>query len=166
MATKAASQSKDATIKCVFCAAVVSLAGYAEHVQQNHSTAPGRQGSTQQSGGNKPVPFTGAVSADDFESNKFLRGQDLPPGTTTVEVDVIGFVTIKESRSPLVVSIRETYGRDLFPINKTNIDQLKAFVGSDLVKGIVGKTIKLMTYPTTNPTTDLPAVGLMVVGVE
>jgi hypothetical protein len=115
---------------------------------------------------NVPQPITGEVRADDFAMQMYLKGSDVPANLTEVKVKVLGFVRIAGSRSPLIAQIEPTYGKSYLPLNKTNIKQIAAITQNNDLRCIIGRTLKLMTYPVNNPSSGQLARGLFVGGAE
>lgn len=111
-------------------------------------------------------PISGPINADDFAMNQYLKGSDLPQGVNQIDVRITGFVRIQGSRSPMVAQIEANpSGKIYLPLNKTNIQQLAAFIGKDL-SAAIGKLVTLVVYPVNNPSQGGLTRGLYVAGVK
>lgn len=111
------------------------------------------------------VPFDGPINADDYAANQFLKGSDVPAGTNEVRVRVKQFVKIQNARSPLIVQIEPTLGKEYLPLNKTNIGAIAKIIGKDL-RLLINRTLVLIAYPVNNPSTGQMGRGLFVARVE
>jgi len=113
-----------------------------------------------------PQSITGEVNATDFAMQLYLKGSDVPQGTSDLEVKVIGFVRIQGSRSPLIAQIEPMYGKSYLPLNKTNIKQIAGITQNNDLRCIIGRFLKLTVYPVNNPSTGEMARGLFVSGAR
>lgn len=121
---------------------------------------------TGQGSGAAISPIKGPISADDYAMNLYLKGSDIPAELSQVEVQIVEFVKVQGSRSPVVARIAPNpSGKELLPLNKTNINQLAQYVGKDL-SAAVGKFVLLVVYPVPNPQTGGTARGLYVAGAR
>jgi len=113
-----------------------------------------------------PQPISGPIMGKDLAGGKYLKGEDVPDGTTEVRFRIIQFVRDPAGRSNLAAQIAETYGKSLFGFNTTNI---RAVVGLGFLdmQQIVGRTVVCMLGMAPNPQKNgMPTKALFVSRVE
>lgn len=114
-----------------------------------------------------PAIIDGPVLASAFElEDIYLKGSDIPTDKSQAEVKVLAFVSLPNSRSPLVAQIEETYGKKYLPLNKTNIKQIQLITQQDDLRCILGRTLVLVVYPVNNPQTKQMTRGIYVGGAR
>lgn len=83
-----------------------------------------------------------------------LHGSDVPKKQSQVQIQVTGVREAPEGfNSPIILDIKEVFGKKAWAVNKTNVKALAEQYGDDLEK-LVGKKVMLTVAMVNNPKTN------------
>lgn len=176
-AAPAREKQTSSILKCSICQIEVTPETYASHIQTahapaqppmtTHTAAAAMTGWPQNNNANSNIqPISGPIMGKDLAGGKYLKGEDVPDGTSEVRFRVVQFVRDPGGRSKLAAQISETYGKVLFGFNTTNIRTVVGLGFLDMQQ-IVGKTVVCLLGMAPNPQKNgMPTKALFVSRIE
>jgi len=121
------------TVKCTLCKETVDATKYSDHLAEKHASeiAPVDPFLDHSSNSRTVTLVRGPLNLADYSGGKYLSASDVPSGTGQFSFRILSFVNDPKGQSKLTVQITETFGKELFGLNTTNIRMLESLLSAE-----------------------------------
>jgi hypothetical protein len=159
------------TIRCTLCKEEIEATAYSDHVAEKHSSDMSATDPFMDvhSHGRTITPIRGPMNLSDYSGGKYLSASDVPTGAGVFKFRVLSFVNDPKGQSKLTMQITNTFGKELFGLNTTNIRILESLLsaeGTTDAQALIGRELECSIGKQQNLQTMQYVPSIFVIGLK